>query len=90
LQYLNEDAANIVLIEDRSKTVFVAIGEYYSSDYTPDRFDCNSCRDGRLIQVVLKACTDRNVRLPYLVFDSEGKLICSTMGEAFDRKVPIW
>jgi hypothetical protein len=52
LQYVNDDAENVVLMENSSSEVFVAIGEYKSSDYTPDRFDSNSGGGGRLIRVV--------------------------------------
>jgi hypothetical protein len=76
LQYLNDNVANVVLMEDRSASVFVAIGEYNSLDYSPDRFDCSSYRNGRLIHVVLTACTQPEFILPYLVLDDNGKVLC--------------
>lgn len=49
VQYLNENATNVVLIEDRNKTVCIIVGEYNLSDCIPNHFDCNSCRGRRLI-----------------------------------------
>ena len=37
LQHMNEDAAGVVLMQDKRQSIFVAIGEYFSSDYTPER-----------------------------------------------------
>jgi hypothetical protein len=57
MEYLNGDASSVVIMEDKKASQFVALGEYCSSDYTPDRFESKSSRGGRLIRVVLKACT---------------------------------
>jgi hypothetical protein len=89
-QHLNEDARSIVLMEDRRASVFVAVGEYSSSDYTPDRFGSSSCKGRRLIRVVLKAYTHPNSLLPFPVVDSDGKVLCRTLGEAFEKKIPVW
>jgi hypothetical protein len=90
LQYVNDDAENVVLMENSSSEVFVAIGEYKSSDYTPDRFDSNSGGGGRLIRVVLKACTQPDAILPYPVLDGNGEVLCRTLGEAFKKKLLVW
>jgi hypothetical protein len=90
MQYLNADAENVVLMEDATTSVFVAVGEYFSSDYTPDHFQSNSIRDGRMMRIVLKACTHPQVFLPYPVVDSDGNVVCRTLGEAFQRRLPMW
>jgi hypothetical protein len=90
VQYLNENATNVVLIEDRNKTICIAIGEYYLSDCIPNHFDCSSCRGRRLIQVVLKTCTNPELELPYPIFESGGKIFCRAMEEAFQKRIPIW
>jgi hypothetical protein len=63
MQYLNVDAENVVLMEDAIASVFVAVEEYFSSDYTPNHFQSGSIRDGRMVRVVLKACTHPQVLL---------------------------
>jgi hypothetical protein len=90
LQYLNEDARSVVPMEDTSASVFVAVGEYYSSDYTLDRFGSSYLGSGRMVRVVIKACTNLNLLLPYPMVDSGSKVICRTLGEAFRMKVPVW
>jgi hypothetical protein len=90
MQYLNEDAGSVVLMEDRSAASFVAVGEYYSSYYTPDRFGSTSSGSRRMVRVVLKGCTNPHILLPYPVLDSGGRVVCRTLGEAFRMKVPVW
>jgi hypothetical protein len=90
LQYVNDDAENVVLLKDTSVDVFVAVGEYQASDYIPDHFDSSSGRGGRLIRVVLKACTQPEVMLPYPMLDGNGEVLCRTLGEAFKKKLPTW
>jgi hypothetical protein len=81
---------DVVLMEDTRALVFVAVGEYYPSDYTPDRSICSSSRGGRVIRVVLKACTHPQLLLPFPVVDRHGRVLCRTLGEAFEKKVPVW
>jgi hypothetical protein len=90
LQYLNEDASSVVLMEDTTASIFVVVGVYYSSDYTPNRSVYKSSRGGRVIRVVLKACIHPNALLPFLVVDSYGRVCCRALGEAFQKKVPVW
>jgi hypothetical protein len=90
MQYLNEDAGSVVLMEDTSAAGFVAVGEYYSSYYTPHRFGSSSSGSRRMVRIVLKACTNLHILLPYLVLDSSGRIVCRTLGEAFRIKVPVW
>jgi hypothetical protein len=90
LQYLNKDVGCVVLMEDTSASVFVAIEEYYSSNHILDRFGSSSSRSGRMVRVVIKACTNLNLLLPYPMVDSGSKVICRTLGEAFRMKVPVW
>ena len=90
LQHMNEDAAGVVLMQDKRQSVFVAIGEYFSSDYTPERF-ISGCDGGRrVIRVVLKACTRLQLLLPFPVVNRHGRVICRTMEEAFEQKVAVW
>jgi hypothetical protein len=83
LQYLNEDVRSVVLIEDTNAAMFVAVGEYYSSDYTPDRFGSSSVGCRRMLRVLIKACTNPDLLLPYPVVDSGGKVVCRMLGDAF-------
>jgi hypothetical protein len=77
-------------MEDTTASVFVAVEEYYSSDYTPDRSVCNSFSGGRVIRAILKACIQPQALLPFPVVDNEGKVYCRTLGDAFEKKVPVW
>jgi hypothetical protein len=77
-------------MEDKKVSQFVALGEYCSSNYTLDRFESTSSRGGRLIRVVLKAYTHPQALLPYPVVDTNGTMVCRTLGEAFQRELPVW
>jgi hypothetical protein len=90
LQYLNEDVASVVLMEDTSALVFVAVEEYYSSDYTLERSVCSSSKGGRVICVILKACTHPQALLPFPVVDNQGRVCCRTLGEVFEKKLLVW
>ena len=90
LQYLNADVADVVIMEDKPASVFCDVEEYCSSDYTPDHCGGNSSSGDRMVRVVLKACTRLDTLLPFPVVDSQGKIQCRTLGEAFIKKVPIW
>ena len=88
LQYINDNAAGVVLIEDKWKSIFMAVGEYFSTDYTPNRFGSSSCGEDKVIRVVLKACTQPEALLLFPVVDSHGKILCRTLKEAFVKKLP--
>ena len=62
MQYLNVDAKNVVLMEDAT-SIFVVVEVYFSSDYTLDHFQSGSIRNGRMLCIVLKACTHPQVLL---------------------------
>jgi hypothetical protein len=90
VQFLNEDAPSVVLMEDTEKSNFVAVGEYSSSDYTPERYDSSFSTKDRVIRVILKACTHPKALLSFPVVDSGGNIVCRTLGEAFQQKIPVW
>jgi hypothetical protein len=77
-------------MEDTRASVFVAVGEYCSLDYTPDCFGGSSSTEGRLIRVILQACTHPQSLLPFPVVDSGGKVLCRMLEEAYAKKVPVW
>lgn len=90
VQHINDDAVGVVLMEDKRQSVFLAVGEYFSSDYTPERLR-SSCNGGdRVIRVVLKACTKPQVLLHFPVVDRLGRVLCRTLGEAFEQKILVW
>ena len=78
-----------MLMEDAIALVFVAVGEYFSSGYTLDHFQSRSIRDGSMLRIVLKACTHPQVLLPYPIIDSDGNVVCHTLGEVFQRRLPV-
>ena len=77
---MNADAAGVVLMENQHKSVFVAVGEYSSSDYSPDHFGSSSSPRDKMIHVVLKACTQLEALLPFPVVDNKGNILCRTLG----------
>ena len=93
LQLTNEDAAcgEIVLMEDSDSDSYVAIGEVMASDYTPERIGSAFREGGHQIRVILKAVTKPDTVLPFKIHDDEGRVVCSTLGEAFvKKKGVIW
>jgi hypothetical protein len=74
----------MVLMEDNVESIFVAVGEYSSSDYTPDRYDSSFSTEDRVIRVILKACTHAKALLPFPVVDIGGNIVYTTLGEAFE------
>jgi len=90
VQHINEDSASVVLMEDKQQSVFVAIGEYFSTNYTSERLRSSCDGGGRVIRVVLRACTRPNLFLPFPVVDRHGRVLCRTLGEAFEKRIPFW
>jgi hypothetical protein len=84
LQYLNHDAPNVVLMQDERALQFVGVGEYYSSDFTLERYDSNASTDARVIR------PHPEVLLPFPVVDTDGKVVYKTLGDAFEKKLPVW
>jgi hypothetical protein len=76
-------------MEDKRESVFVVVGEYFSSDYTPDHFSSNSSLGDKMIRVVLKAYTQPKALLPFPIVDRKEKILCRTLGEAFVKKLPV-
>jgi hypothetical protein len=77
------------MMEDNMESIFVAMGEYSSSDYTPDRYDSSFSTNERVICVILKACTHPKALLPFPVVDIGGSILCRTLGEAFEQKILV-
>jgi hypothetical protein len=77
-------------MEDKSAAIFVAVGEYFSSYYTCDRFGSSSCVGGQIICVVLRACTRPELPLSYPIVNNAGEVICGTLEEAMEKRVPVW
>jgi hypothetical protein len=87
---INVDGAEVLILLDRNSDKCVAVGEllityfHTGSGATP----CSSNRN--MVQVGLVTVMKRDVRLPIPVSGSEGTVICSTLGEAYDKSACVW
>jgi hypothetical protein len=90
LQFRNEDAGNFVIMEDQCKAEYVALGELR------DMFSPLSLRSAKyavepnMVRLLITGVQRRNIVLPKPVVDGFGRVMCTTMGEAYDKKAKVW
>jgi hypothetical protein len=89
MQYINEDTSDFVLMEDRAGEEFVALGELRGMFCPPPVSTANFKVEPNMVRVLITGVQWRNTALPKPVLDGLGRVICSTVGEAYEMKAEV-
>jgi hypothetical protein len=90
LQFINEDTGDFVILEDRCTTQFVGLGVLRGMFSPPLLIDVHCGVETNMLRLVITGVQWRSTILPKPVVDRFGRVICRTLGEAYEKKAKVW
>jgi hypothetical protein len=89
-QFINEDAGDFVILEDRSGSEFVALGELQGMFSPPPERSGKISLEASMVRVLITRVQQRDTILPKPVVDGFGRVLCRTVGEAYEMRAEVW
>jgi hypothetical protein len=89
VQFGSDGEREVVLIADHSADSFVAMGEVLGMYFLPNKGHGSPSSTVDMVPVLLTTVTNPEVVLPVPICDESGAVICNTLGEAYEKKIPM-
>jgi hypothetical protein len=89
-QFINEDAFDFVIMADRSGEEFVALEELRGMFSPPLEKMGRFSLEPHTLKIRITGVQRRDTLLPKLVLDDFGRMLCRSVGEAYEREVDVW
>jgi hypothetical protein len=89
-QFINEDAGDFVILEDRFGSEFVALGELRGMFSPPLERSGKISLEASMIRVLITGVQRRDTILPKPVVDGFGRVLCRIVGKAYEMRVEVW
>jgi hypothetical protein len=90
VQFINEDALDFVIMADRTGDEFVDVGELRGMFSPPPVKSGISSMEPNMLRLLITAVQRRETVLPKPIVDALGRVVCGTLGEAYERKAEVW
>jgi hypothetical protein len=88
--FINEDASDFVIMEDRWKAEYVAVGELWGMFSPPSLRNTKYAVEPNMVRLLITGVQRRSTVLPKPVVDGFGRVLCTNVGEAYDMKADVW